>query len=449
MKRVIYFLFAVMVLSACIDEVAIPVEANFDTEIVDSDQTVPVRVRINNNTEGADTYKWEFEGGDRTTSNDRNPGIITYEQPGEYTIKLEASNRDGSFDVIEKKVIAKPAVNIGFDVAIDDNFSPVKAIITNTTTGATSYQWFFEGGLPASSTEQNPPEVIFTTPGEHKIILMVDNGDEQQVIEKSIEVAPLLAASFDTQVTFEDDDFQAPVTIALQNKSVSATGYQWELTGSNVPTSTDENLSITYTTPGTYTIKLIASNSKGNNVATKQITVTENTNLRTFENIKLGINTAHKDDTIGAFFSTSTREVYTASEITDEIGAKIDLVFFGLNEEFIFNKFVSPDEAMSSAFTTIPNAVKTTIINKLEGCNCGVTISEAEFDAMNNDNTLQSLVITATTEGSKEFDNTVVPRIVVFETADKRKGAIKIKEFTKNGLNSFITVDIKVQKEAR
>ena len=37
-------------------------------------------------------------------------------------------------------------------------------------------------------------------------------------------------------------------------------------------------------------------------------------------------------------------------------------------------------------------------------------------------------------------------RIVLFETANGRKGAIKIKEYISNGTESYIFVDIKMQK---
>lgn len=37
-------------------------------------------------------------------------------------------------------------------------------------------------------------------------------------------------------------------------------------------------------------------------------------------------------------------------------------------------------------------------------------------------------------------------RIVLFETANGRKGAIKIKEYVSNGAESYIVVDIKMQK---
>lgn len=450
MKRVIFFIIVLFSVLACVNEVALPVVTNFRTEIVQNDKTVPVKVKIINTTDGADTYKWTFNGGIPATSDAKNPGVITYEKEGEYILKLEASNRDGSVDIKEEKIVVKPAVNIDFKVEVlENNFSPVTVKLINTTTGATTYDWFFQGGLPNTSKKQHPENIVFTSAGKHKIILKVSNGEEEYVLEKEIEVAPLLKANFEYSVPFEDDDYQVPVKVSFKNKSVSATAYQWTFEGANITQSTNENPEIILENPGIYNLKLKASNSKNEKIVSKTITVYENTNLRIFKDIKLGINTSHKNNNIGAYFSTVTRKVYTQNEITSEIGKDIDIVFFGLNESFTFNKFISPDKAQTLAFEEIPNAIATKLINKQESCNCSTSVSVANFDAMQNDTFLKNLNVNETEEGLKEFDSLIKPRIIVFETADKRKGAIKIKEFVKDGLNSYIIVDIKVQKEAK
>ena len=124
-------------------------------------------------------------------------------------------------------------------------------------------------------------------------------------------------------------------------------------------------------------------------------------------------------------------------------------VFFGLNESFSYNKFVSPDQASTVAFSSIPNAQTTQLINKQESCSCSTSLSVTDFNSMTNDELLVGLTIDETNEGLKEFDDTITPRIIPFKTSDNRKGAIKIKQFVKDGTSSHIVVDIKVQKEAK
>ena len=73
--------------------------------------------------------------------------------------------------------------------------------------------------------------------------------------------------------------------------------------------------------------------------------------------------------------------------------------------------------------------------------------SETDFDTMQNDIPLQSLSITHSPIGAQPF-NSSLPRIVLFKTADNRKGAIKIKQFVDEGTEkSYILCDIKVQKK--
>ncbi|NVK10357.1 MAG: PKD domain-containing protein [Tenacibaculum sp.] len=450
MRKVLFFIIMLLGLYACVNEVALPVTVDFSTEIVNQDYTVPVKVKITNDTEGADTYKWTFEGGEPNSSSSRNPGVITYNTEGEYLITLEASNRDGSVDVKTQKVTVKPTVLTNFDVEVlENNYSPVEVKITNKTTGATTFEWFFEGGNPEASTEEHPQNVVFTTSGEYTIRLKVSNGEEIYTQEKKIEVAPYLVANFDYAVAFEDDDYQVPVKVTLTNKSVSATNYNWTFEGATITSSSEENPEIVIQTPGTHTLQLRASNGKEEQVFSKTIVVYENTNLRSFENVKLGINTAHKENVIGAFFSTKTRKVYTNNEVTNETGKDIDLVFFGLNESFSYNKFVSPDQASTVAFSSIPNAQTTQLINKQESCSCSISLSVTDFNSMTNDELLVGLTIDETNEGLKEFNDTITPRIIPFKTSDNRKGAIKIKQFVKDGTSSHIVVDIKVQKEAK
>ncbi len=450
MKKVIGVIVVLGIFIACINEVAIPVTANFTVEVINNDFTVPVKVKIINTTEGADTYLWTFEGAETSESTNKKPGVLTYNKEGTFIISLEASNRDGSIDSKTEKITIKPTVLINFDVEVlESNFSPVEVKITNKTVGATTFEWFFQEGTPETSTKEHPQNIIFTTPGEHTIRLKVGNGEENYTQEKTIEVAPYLTADFEYAVAFEDDDYQVPVKVTFTNKSISATTYNWTFGGANIQNSSEEHPEIEITTPGTHVLQLKASNGKEEKTISKTITVYENTNLRSFENIRLGINTAHKENTVGAFFSTKTRKVYTKSEVTNETGKDIDLVFFGLNEAFSYNKFISPHQASTAAFSSIPNAQITQLVNKQESCSCSTSLSVTDFDSMTNDAVLVTLRIDETNEGLKEFDDTVLPRIIPFKTSDNRKGAIKIKQFVKDGTNSYIVVDIKVQKEAK
>ena len=445
----IALLVSVLLCVSCYKETAVPVAASFSVTFVNEDESIPVQIAITNQSTGADTFEWTFTGAEPFNSTDENPGSIVYNKAGTYTISLKVSNVDGSTDSMEKEITVVEGISIDFFVEIiEGNYAPVEVKITNTTGGeGLTYTWTFEGGTPASSTEKHPENVFFEIPGEHLILLKVSNGFESFSAEANISVAPTIEAIFDWKVAFFDDDYQAPVTISMTNSSISATSYQWSFSSGSPEISTEETPSVTFNIPGIYTIALEAWNGKRTHTATKTITIHPNTNIRTFSNIELAINNAHNTNVKGAFFSTSLREIFTANQVTEENGAAIDIVFFGLNNSFGFNKFVSPDEVAINGFIAIPNATHTKFINSQEICECEASLSVSEFDSIIDDTLLRVLNITETNKGLLQFDNSVVPRIVLFETQDGRKGAIKIKGYVDDGEGSYIICDIKVMKE--
>ena len=432
----------------CTKEVVVPVTAEFEIEVVNNDYSVPVQVIIFNKSKEADTYQWTFEGGTPSSSTSRNPGSILYETKGEYSISLYATNKDDSEDekTVSFKIDAPVVIDFNVEV-IESNFPPVEVVITNTSAGATNYNWKFEGGLPTTSTEQHPSNIIFNEPGEHKIWLEVSNGLETYNLEKTIIVEENLDADFDWQASFDDDDYQVPVKLNIQSSHTSATTFQWTFENGLPATSTEENPEVVFNEVGSHQITLIASNGKDSKIISKNVEVFSNTNLKIFENIKLGINTSHTNNMIGSFFSTFSRKSYTKSEVNDTNGHLIDLVYFGLSENFTLNKFVSPGDLNTTTFSPIPNATHTKFINSLELCNCSASLSVADFDTMSDDSFLKELVIEETNEGLQPFDNSVLPRIILFENSEGRKGAIKIKEYVQNGQDSYVLIDIKIQKQ--
>lgn len=447
MKKTLLFLLFI-VITACYQETSIAIEGDFTTSYVNDNESIPVIIKIDNKITGADKYEWTFEGGNPASSSQKNPGEILYNKQGTYAIKLVATNVDGESNEFNKTVVIRDGINIQFShEVIKSNYSPVELVLKNTTIGeGLTFQWDFQGGAPASFTGKTPPNVVFTTPGEHTIILTVSNGFESQKQTKTITVSPYLVSLFSYEPKFEDDDYQAPVTINFTNKSTSATNYKWTFEGGNPASSTEENPTVVFANAGNHEVTLEALNDKTSQIYKATITVLPDTNLRTFTNIKLGINTAHNNNNIGAMFSTVTRQVYKANEINDQNSSLIDIVFQGLNSNFTNNRFISPDQVNNYGFLALKNAQSTIFINSQNLCNCGLNFTETQFDAMVNDSPIKSLNISYNAAGAQEFGFTY-PRIILFKTQDGRKGAIKIREMVKNGTGSYILCDIKVQKQ--
>lgn len=437
-----------MAIIACYQETSIAVEGDFTTSYVNGDESIPVIIKIESKITGADTYEWTFEGGSPSTSNSKSPGEILYDKQGTYSIKLRASNADGESKEVTKTVVIREGINIDFThEIIKSNFSPVEVILTNNTLGeGLTFKWDFQDGIPSAFTGKTPPNVVFTTAGEHSIILTVSNGFESQKTTKKIVVKPILVSQFTYEPKFENDDYETPVTISFINKSISATGYKWAFQGGNPATSTEENPIVVFIGVGILEVTLEAFNDKTSQIFKSTITVRPDTNLRILTNIKLGINTAHNNNNIGAMFSTTTRQVYKANEINDQNSSLIDIVFQGLNGNLTYNKFISPDQVNNYGFSALKNAQSNVFVNSQNLCNCGLNFTEVQFDAMVNDTPIKSLNISYSAAGEQQF-GFAYPRIILFKTQDGRKGAIKIKDMVKNGTSSYILCDIKVQKQ--
>ena len=447
MKKTLLLLLFI-VITSCYQETSIVIEGDFTTSYVNEDESIPVIIKIDSKITGADTYQWTFEGGSPSTSNLKNPDEILYDKQGTYTIKLRAVNADGESKEISKTVVIREGINIDFThEIIKSNYSPVEVVLTNNTLGeGLTFKWDFQYGVPSTFTGKTPPNVIFTTAGEHLITLTVSNGFESQKITRTINVEPILVSQFAYEPKFENDDYQTPVTINFINKSISATSYKWTFQGGNPATSTEENPTVVFTGVGAHEVTLEASNDKTSQIFKSTITVQPDTNLRILTNIKLGINTAHNNNNIGAMFSTTTRQVYKANEINDQNSGLIDIVFQGLNSNLTYNKFISPDQVNNYGFLSLKSAQSTIFVNSQNLCNCGLNFTEVQFDAMVNDTPIKALNISYSAAGEQQFGFTY-PRIILFKTQDGRKGVIKIKDMVKNGASSYILCDIKVQKQ--
>lgn len=445
-KPIPYTLLAalLLLLAACYKEVPHPVEVDFIYVLADSSKTVPRAVNFTNRSTGATGFKWTFEGGEPSTSEYENPGSVTFKLAGAHKVTLEAWNED----IRQTKTITiqlDSAVQVAFDAEIQINdFSPVQVKFTNRTTGASTYNWTFDGGDPASAGVQAPPIVTFITPGSHQVTLRVSNGGESFSLSKTITVKPALNTDFELAPSFQDDDYEAPLTAVLKGRSSSYLSQEWQAPGGVLTSDTASDNTVFFKDPGTYNITLTNGNGKDTRTITKTITVKPNSRLRTIKDVKLGISAAHAD--IGSFYSTRLRKVFRKNDDLSTAGKEIDLVFFGLNRNFTYNKFISPDSATSYTFGAIPGSTVTRFINKQEQCNCSVQFTAADFDNMTNDAALQSLQLPANATGGIQFDYNLLPRIVLFQTQDGRKGAVKIKDYVLEGTTAYILVDIKVQK---
>ncbi|MGD2091068.1 MAG: PKD domain-containing protein, partial [Candidatus Aminicenantes bacterium] len=137
-----------------------------------------------------------------------------------------------------------------------------------STNNPTSWDWTFEGGTPAASTDQNPT-VIYNTTGTYTVTLAAANsyGSDTEIKVDYITVAGQLPVA----------DFTASTTTVYEGESVTftdqssgfPTSWDWTFAGGTPGTSTEQNPTVTYYTNGTYTVTLTATNAHGSDTETK------------------------------------------------------------------------------------------------------------------------------------------------------------------------------------
>ena len=437
----ISFIILLFSLVSCYKETILDVIPEFSHSVENEDYEVPVTLIINNETSGANFYLWTFEGGTPETSDKKNPGEIRYYKAGKYKIRLEARN-DFHQSAKEVEVEIDSAANIRFISEILINaFVPAEVEIRNLSVGADEYEWVFEGGNPSSSREQNPPVIRYENPGEYEIRLSAKAGRKTYAMTEKILLLPELETNFILTPSVESEEMEAPWRGFLQNKTINGILYRWHSDGGKILNDTACNTEILFDTPGDYTVYLEADNYKQKKQKSQTVRIKQNSNIYTFSDIKLGINTA----SYGCFFSSRLRKVFSQNEIGEKNGGKIDFTFFGLNSHFNYWTFLSPNEVQNSVFQPIKNAIHTKIILFPEKHNMPFSITD--FDEMKNDSKLKSISFTPYFSREEYFtSNTNLPKLVFFETDDGRKGVIKIKEIIDDGLESYIVTDIKIQK---
>ena len=437
----VFFIFLSFFVTSCYKEEPVKPEADFEVTVTNNNYSVPVEILITNNSRGADRYKWTFEGGVPETSGLKQPEPVVYRRAGTYHIRMECWFREQS-DIQTFTLQLDSAILSGFNIHIVENaFAPVELQIENLSSGASSYQWSFEGGSPETSPDKHPPLIRYEQPGEYTVRLQLSNERIEKEITKTFQVLPRMSAGFTAVLAFDNEDGEAPATLFLESRAESVLQYRWEAPGGIIENDTALNTSVYFERPGKYTITLQTDNRKETLRTSKDFELLPNTNLLSLQNVHLGVNTSKED---GPFFSGRLRRTFLEEELDENTGKLIDFVFFGWDYRFNYCRFLSPDSAQVFTFRPIPGATKTYVVNDLNQANLRFTL--ADFDAMQNDAPLVPLEIKSKDTGDLYFEIGTLPRLILFETGDGRKGAVKIKEKTDVGRNSYLIVDIKMQK---
>ena len=208
----------------------------------------------------ATSFQWQFPGGTPATSTVANP-TITYALPGQYDVTLIATNSVGADFVTKVQYITvqdPPIANFTFDIVART------VTFTNTSNNATTYSWNFGDNTPNSS--QTNPVHTYALPGTYTVTLTATGPCGTDVFSQIVVIIPAPTANF----TAANRTGCAPFSVQYTNTTTgNPTGFSWQFPGGTPSTSTDENPLVVYSTPGTYSVTLVASNNGGSSTATQ------------------------------------------------------------------------------------------------------------------------------------------------------------------------------------
>lgn len=147
-----------------------PVVANFTAS--PQSGNAPLTVQFNNTSTGNPT-SWLWNFGDGSNNTTKNP-VHTYNQPGNYTVTLTASNAAGSNTTAKINYISVFTVPVAnFTASPTSGNAPLVVQFTDISTNSpTSWQWDFGDGN--TSTLQNPVH-MYSQSGNYTISLTASN----------------------------------------------------------------------------------------------------------------------------------------------------------------------------------------------------------------------------------------------------------------------------------
>ena len=431
----------IILFSSCLHEQSVPIASSFSIEVAE-DKTSPVVVQLKNESYGADEYEWTFEGGLPSSSREKQPGSVTFTEPGEHKIRLRVKNAVEE-KVSEQTIRVDSALSLNFDYEIAINgIAPAVVSLRNLSKGGRHYEWTFEGGEPSSSTSAYPSAVTFKDGGEHKIRLRVFNGSRYEELSKTFTLQAPMHADFSYTPSAVDQDWEAPLTLITKNLTTSGLTYEWQCAGATVHQTEAESTSVRFERAGNYKLTLLARNGKEEQRIEKTLTIKPNSGIIEQSDLKLGINEAK--NTIGCFYSAYAGGVVTSKHIADvQLGDKVDFGFFALNSAFNYCYFFAPNEAAASSFPPIAGARGASFVH--QPASYGITLSDADFESIKQATDFNRFQHWRETSPA-HFDKNSSPHFVLLRTADGRRGILRVKRYVSAGAASYILADIKLEK---
>lgn len=334
-------------------------EASADFSSDFTEGCTPFVVNFENlSSDNATSFFWTFEGGQPATSTDKNPSV-TYADGGTFDVSLVASNANGSDTIVKIDYITiyeSPVADFEFTI----NGADVEFV--NTSTFATDIVWTIESIGTFNNEDQL--SVSFAQDGFYQVTLQASNdqcGTDEKIVVIEISGYPNPAVNSNT------DEICVPDVIVFKDiTEEDVTERLWTFEGGVPGSSTEEEVVVSYDTPGTYNVSLYVKNNVGDATLALEEYVTVHdypTGDFTFEFEGEGVVNFMSDVTSGAtvkwlFGDGAESTALNPSHTYTQVGTYTVLLYVTLNDcEIVVSKEVKIDMVGLAQFSNSEHVV--------------------------------------------------------------------------------------------
>src|SRR5262249_24256379 len=182
-----------------------------------------------------------------------------------------------NYDSLAGGAPAGPTAN--FSAAPTTGTAPLTVSFSDSSTGSpTSWDWDFDNNGTTDSTAQNPT-FTYLNAGVYSVKLTVSNANGSNTLLKTTYITASAPSGSPPTVNFNATPTTrtGSLTVSFSDSSTgSPTSWAWDFDNNGIIDSTAHNPSFVYSNPGSYSVKLIASNANGSGTITKTGYITVN-----------------------------------------------------------------------------------------------------------------------------------------------------------------------------
>ena len=216
---------------------------------------------ITNNSTDYTSLNWDFGAGASTiNATTDGPFTVTYSSYGDKTITLTAVGTLGCTTVLSKtlNVPIKPVVTqlnkVTGPYCIGDTL-----VLSTSAAVNTIYSWTGPNNFTSNQAVVRVPITGPSVAGNYSLVITQGqcSSDPVTTTINATDIIPVPVAAFDATPTIPGSA-AVPITVSFKNLSTNADSFLWDF--GDGATSTDANPQHTYTTKGSFTVKLTATN---------------------------------------------------------------------------------------------------------------------------------------------------------------------------------------------